>query len=170
MEIKLTVNGIELNVGVELTTNIASYINDNEVNQEIFHQLAQHSSSAIRKEIAYKDNISTETAELLLKDKDSTVLMNILRNQVTKELFTDDDFEYFLSFNNEELISDMIGYLDDYENLSDLNSCYAKIIDLENNYLTLQIANNYNTPKKILKKLLKHNDPDIVIAAKNSLD
>lgn len=33
MEMKLSVNGVEINVGIELAGNIASYLNDNELNQ-----------------------------------------------------------------------------------------------------------------------------------------
>ena len=167
---KLSVNGVEMNIGIELAGNIASYLNDNESNQEIFHELAQHTSSSVRKEIAYKDNLSKETAKLLLADKDVSVLNNLLRSDSVKEVFNDDDFKYILSTNNEEAIENVISYLDDYVSLSDADECLNEILALNSDYLTLQVANNYNTPKKILKKLLKHNDPDIVAAAKSSLE
>lgn len=170
MEMKLSVNGVEINVGIELAGNIASYLNDNELNQAIFHELAQHTAASVRKEIAYKDNLSEDTAKELLADKDISVLNNILRSDAVKEVFDDDDFEYILSTNNEEVIENLISYLDDYSALSDTDNCIDEILNLNNDYLTLQIANNYNTPKKVLKKLLKHNDPDIVAAAKSSLE
>lgn len=114
--------------------------------------------------------MSEDTAKELLADKDISVLNNILRSDAVKEVFDDDDFEYILSTNNEEVIENLISYLDDYSALSDTDNCIDEILNLNNDYLTLQIANNYNTPKKVLKKLLKHNDPDIVAAAKSSLE
>ncbi|MDF1878403.1 hypothetical protein JHD46_01975 [Sulfurimonas sp. SAG-AH-194-C20] len=170
MEIKLSVNGIEINVGIELIGQITSSLNDNESNQAIFHELAQHSSSSVRKEVAYKDKISEDTARILLADKDISVINNLLRSDPVKEIFNDEDFSNILNSANEEAIENVISNLDDYSSLSDAEDCLAQIIALENNYLTLQVANNYDTPKKILKKLVKHNDPDIAAAAKNSLD
>lgn len=170
MEIKLIVNGVEVNVGVELAGNIASYLNDNEDNQAIFHELAQHSSSSVRKEIAYKDKISADTAALLLEDKDIAVVNNILSSEAAKEIFNDDNFKNILASNNEEAIENVISNMDEYDELSSTDACYNEILALDNNYLSLQIANNYHSPKKILKKLLKHNDPDIVAAAKSSLE
>jgi len=170
MTMKLIVNDIEVNIGIELASNIASYLNDNEGNQAIFHELAQHSSASIRKEIAYKDKISEETTRLLLEDKDMSVINNILRSDPTKKIFNDDDFKRILESSNEEAIENIINNIDDFSSLNDVDECLDKIIALNNDYLTLQIANGYHTPKKILKKLVKHNDPDISREAKSNLE
>ena len=41
---------------------------------------------------------------------------------------------------------------------------------LENEYLLLKLADNWNTPKSVLKKLKDHKDPDVSKAARKSLD
>jgi hypothetical protein len=170
MDIKLTVNNVEIRVGIEFTSNIINYLNDDESNQEIFHELAQHPSASVRKEVAYKDKISEETARILLEDTDPSVLVYILKNKSTKEILTEDDFKRILETKNEELIQEIINNIDDYSLISDADQCLASIIALDNDYLTLKIADSYSTPKKILKKLIKHSDPDIILAAKNSLE
>ena len=169
METKLVVNGVEAKIGVEFLESIASSLPDKEYYQEICHELAQHSSASVKAEIAYKDNISTDTASLLLEDKDPKVLENILRSESVKEFFNDQHFEKILETKNEELISTLIDNLDEYQEV-DIDKCLDEILALNDDYLTRKIADNYSTPKKILKKLLKHNDPDIVEAAKSSLE
>jgi len=170
MKTLLKIAETEVSLGIDELQSIVSYLADNEKNSAIFQQLATHKSATIRKEIAYKDNLTEESVQLLLRDKDVAVLSNIVRSAAVKEIFSDEDFDYVVSRDNEELISDMLGSLDEYENLSDYSAALEKIIALENEKLTLIIAESYNTPKKILKKLLKHNDPDIVNAAKSSLE
>lgn len=59
--------------------------------------------------------------------------------------------------------------MDDYENINQVETM-EKIMKLENEYLLLKLANNWNTPKTILKKLKDHKDPDISNAAKKTLD
>jgi hypothetical protein len=45
-----------------------------------------------------------------------------------------------------------------------------KIIELEDDGLTLEIADGYGMPKRILKELQEHSDPDISEKAKASLE
>ena len=169
MEAKLIVNGHEISVGIELLGRIVSDLADYEENQEIFHILAQSASANIRQEIAYKDNISEETAMLLLNDKDITVLERIINNNVAKELIDDDILNNIMENANEELLKEIASNFDSFENIS-ADKIANKLIELENPYVTLSIAENYSSPKKILKSLLKHSDPDIVRAAKSSLE
>jgi hypothetical protein len=171
MNIKLTIDDIELPIGVELAASIASNLNNSPKNQKIFHKLAQHNSASVRKEIAYKDTLSNETTKILLRDKDMSVLEYIVRSDSAKEILDMDDFNYIISTNSEAVIENLISYIDDYVLLEDdLFECLNKILELNNDYLTMQIASNYNTPKKILKELLKSDDPDVVFNAKKSLE
>lgn len=169
MDIRLSVNGIETKLGVELAADVVTWLPDNENNQDIFYELAQHLSSSVRRGVASKDKISKETAKLLIRDKDTAVLQNILRSDSVKDIFNDDDFKYILGIGSDEVVESLINCLDGYNSIDDIDACFEAIIELNNDYLNLQIANNYGTPKKILKKLLKSGDPDIVTAAKERL-
>ncbi len=169
MEAKLIVNGHEISVGIELLGNIASSLADNKDNQELFYILAQSVSANIRQEIAYKDKISEETAMLLLNDKDTTVLECIIRNDVAKEIIDDDILNNIIENANEEVLKEIANNFDSIENIN-ADKTAKKLIELENPSVTIAIAENYSSPKKILKSLLKHSDPDIVRAAKSSLE
>ena len=169
MDIKLSVDGLEIDVGVELTVNIASYLNANEGNQELLHKLAMHKSASVRKQIAYKYNLSQETAKLLLADTDTGVLIAVSSSGSAKNVFTNDDFDYILSMNNEEVLEHIIYNLGEYTELENVDDCYNEIMKLNNSYLNLRLASTYNAPKKILKKLLQNEDPDVSSTAKQTL-
>lgn len=170
MDIKLLVNGVEVKVGIELAENIVNWLPDNENYQHVFHELAQHSSSSVRRGVAYKDIILNETARLLLRDKDTAVLESILMSESIKDMFNEDDFKYFLGIGCDEVVATLIKNIDGYKLLDDITVCYEAIMELNNDYLNLQIANTNGTPRKILKKLLKSDDPGISNAAREAFD
>lgn len=169
MNAKLIVNGVEITVGIDLLKNIASNLSDNVENREMFHVLAQSDSASIRGEIAYKDSISEETALILLNDKDTTVLEKIIRNDMGKSIITEELLDVILNISNENTLIEIANNFESFENI-DTEDTAKKLIDLKNPTLTLAIAENYSTPKKILKILAKDNDPDIANAAKKSLE
>lgn len=169
MEVKLIVNGVEKLVGIEFLIEIANSMTDISENQDIFFQLANHSSATVRQRIAYKSNLDKKTAKLLLQDRDTRVLETIVRNQQAIKIFDNEDFEHILKYGNEDTIAEMISSLMEYECLDNLEDCYKKIEALNNDYLILKIASSYGVPKKILKNLSKHKDIDISNCAKNSL-
>lgn len=168
MDAKLIVNGIELKVGTELLGNITYYLSDSENNKEIFHALAGSKSANIRKEIASKDSISENTAILLLNDHDPKVLEEIIRNDIAKSIITDELIDNIISIENEDLLVQIANNYEGFENL-DIEDVAKKLISLDNPTVTYAVADNYSTPKKVLKNLLKHSDPDISNAAKKSL-
>jgi hypothetical protein len=144
-------------------------MSDVKENEDIFYQLATHNSATIREKIAYKNSLDKKTIKLLLQDKDTKVLDNIVRNQQAIKIFDNNNFEHILKYGNEDTIIEMIGSLTEYECIENLDECYKKIEELNNEYLVLKIASSYTTPKKILKNLSKSKDIDISNAAKNNL-
>lgn len=167
MKVTLTIDSLTVPVGIGMLKSIASELKDDESNRDLFHILAQSTSAGVRAEIAYKNNISEETALLLLSDKDSDVLTRMIRNDATRVVMNKSIFESILSIASETMIEDIISYMERYENLS-LETIMTSLIHRSPS-IALAIAEGYSTPKKILKNLLKHEDPDVVIAAKNSL-
>jgi hypothetical protein len=169
LEAKLIINGIETQVGVNLLKDISSDIPDNENYQAIFHELAQSKVAEIRANISYKDKLSKDTVQLLLRDKDSEVLSNIIRNEVAQIIANDDDIDYLISTLNEDNLVRLISYLDDYRNI-DLEKHVEKLLSLENPVIDLAIAENHSMPKKFLNQLLKSNDLDVANSAKSTLE
>ena len=144
-------------------------MSDVEENEDFFYQLATHNSATIREKIAYKSSLDNKTIKLLLQDKDTKVLENIVRNQQAIKVFDNSNFEHILKYGNEDTIIEMISSLMDYECIENLDECYNKIEELNNDYLLLKIASSYGTPKKILRTLSRNKDIDISYAAKNNL-
>lgn len=169
MKAKLIIDGCEVDIGIDLISNIASSLADDKNYQEVFHILAQSKSANIRQEIAYKDNITEETATLLLEDKDTSVLERMVRNDVAKGIINDEILDSIIQRANEEVLKEIANNFDGYSNVS-IEKTAKKLVELNNLTITLAVAENYSTPKKALKALLKHSDPDIARAAQRSLD
>ncbi|MBF0266871.1 MAG: hypothetical protein HQL46_16530 [Gammaproteobacteria bacterium] len=113
MEIKLKVNDIEVNVGIEFAKSIVSDIPVSKAYYEILHQFALSKVAAIRKEVAYKDCMSEETVKLLLQDSNIEVLSQIVTSSCAKEYITDKDIDHIIATNSENAIENIINYLDD---------------------------------------------------------
>ena len=169
MEVKLVVDGLEVQVGTEFLQDLVGQIPDTEDYTDLFLALAKSQNSLVRKEVAYKDEINVETAELLLADRDPDVLERILTNEAVKPVVTNDRLEEILGFAGTEVADNIICNMDDYEEVNcDVLADF--IIAQDNPTLTLKLAGNYSLPKKILKKLAKSKDKDIKTAAKKSLE
>jgi hypothetical protein len=168
MEIKLLVNGKEANFGINFARNILSSIPENEIYADLIHEFAKSKCASIRSEVARRNYNSPETIELLLQDKNIEVLLEIITNDSAREYITDEHLDEIVISNNEDAIENIIRSIDNFENTNKVD-LFEKIMQLENDYLLLQIADGYHTPKVILKQLVKHHDPDIASAAQENL-
>jgi hypothetical protein len=168
MNAYLEINNIKTKIGVDLLERIASNLNDNEENQLLFEELSKSSSAAIRSEIAYKDKINEETAKILLNDTDPKVLERILRNDIAKNIADMGVLQRIIDQNSEDVLKALADSIESFENIS-ADVLANALLSKNNPSVDYSIASNYSTPKKILKQLLKHSDPDVVMAAKNSL-
>lgn len=169
MDVKLKVNDVEVTLGVNSICDMVYNLPEGEEYYELLHQFTLSNISSIREKIADKNCLAQKSVEVLLKDKNSSVLENIVRSDCAKEYISDSDIDHILEVGDENCIENLINYLDDYENVNQLESV-KKIMKLNNHYLLLKLAENWNTPKQALKSLSEHFDPDISKAAKNTLD
>ena len=169
MEVKLVIDGVEVQVGAQFLQNLIDAIPDTEDYSDLFLVLAKSKNPYVRRDIASKDKINAETAELLLADKEPIVLECIVSNDAAKSVVTIEQLEEILGFAGTDVVKNIINYIEDYEEVN-INDLADLIMAQDNPTLNLSMAENYSAPKKILKKLAKSKDADIKAAAKNSLD
>ena len=169
MEIKLIVNDTEFAMGAGFQSSLLNAIPDTPLYEELFHILSKSTDGELRSDIAWKDNLKDETVSLLLKDKDTNVLDRILNNNVAQSIVSTEQLINFIDIGNNDLIKTIIQNLSSYEDI-DIDAVVDKILDLNNPKLELALAEGWNVPKKILKRLIKSDDPDIAYAAKKSLE
>ena len=168
MNAYLEINNVKTKIGIDLLERIASNLNDNEDNQLIFQELAISAAAAVRGEIAYKDKINEETARILLNDTDAKVLERILRNDVANKIVDMDTLQRIIDQSSEDVLKAIADSIESYESIS-ADVLATALLSKNNPSVDYSLASNYSTPKKILKSLLKNSDPDVIMAAKNSL-
>jgi DNA-binding protein Fis len=172
VEIKLVIDGLDMEVGYELLERIADSLGDHSDLQEIYHKLAGSSNPEVRKSIAYYDKLRPETVELLLQDSEVDVLSRTLNSDEKIALATEDSIKRVIE---EYPVTDVLkAVANNFEHIDSDNP--NSILDLvvkkaENNFEVLgEIADSWDTPKYILKKLQNHSDIDIRRKATESLD
>jgi hypothetical protein len=164
-------NGEELltqKLSYEAVANILNSASDNEENASLFHLAARHPASSVRENVSYKDNLSEETVNILAADNSIPVLRNIVRCSKFKGMATIEQLEKLSNLDTdiaESIASDVESYSEVDE--SELSKIIASHADPA---VVRSLARNYNTPKKILKSLLKHSDPIVVAEAKERLE
>ena len=169
MEVKIVVDGLEVQVGTQFLQNLVDAIPDTENYSDLFLALAKSQNPYVRRDVAYKDKINVETAELLLADSDPIVLERIVSNDAAKPIATSERLEEILGFAGTDVGMNIINNIDEYEEVNS-DDLADLIMAQDNPTLTLTLAENWSAPRKILKKLAKSEDIDIKTAAKNTLD
>jgi hypothetical protein len=155
-------------LGYEEISSITSSFNDSEDNNDFFALAAKHPSTSVRENVAYKDKISEEVVKLLAGDKSIPVLRNLVRTDAFKKYATLDEIEKLIHMDS-EIASSIADNHESYEH-ADSAKLVTILMSIEDPYISYSLARNYNTPKKILKELLKHSDPNVVQAAKSQLE
>lgn len=156
-------------MGIESIKELSSCLGDKPEFKEVFHKMALSDVAYIRENIAWKDKILEKTVRLLLRDTDHKVLEQIVSNEVAQQVATDDDIDYIIEHSTQSVIKNLIDNLSRFENI-DIHRLYLKVLRSGNSDFLLMIAENYDTPKKILKQLLKHEDIDIARVARERLE
>ncbi len=169
MDMKLVIDNTEFVMGVGFQSGVLGAIPDTPLYTELFHILARSTDAELRSDIAWKDNLKDETVSLLLEDKDTNVLDRILANSAVQSIVTTKQLVNFIDMGNTSIIKTIIQNISSYEDI-DIDAVVTKILDMNNRKLELDLAEGWNVPKKILKKLLKSDDLDIAYAAKKSLE
>jgi len=167
----VTENGKEsysANLSYEAVSNIVSSFPDKEESNDFFALAAQHQASSVRENLAYKDNLSSEVVELLSKDNSIGVLRNLVRSNAFKENATQAQLEQLIKLDT-EIAQSIAGNVEAYEQ-ADVNKLATLLAGNEDPSVVASLAQNYSTPKKILKTLTTHSDPYVASEAKARLD
>ena len=119
-------------IGFKFLVDIVKNLEDIKENEFIFDLLSHSHISAIREEIALKDNLSLQTIEYLLNDSNETTINNLLHRQDTLNKLNTKQILKIIKSNNIKFIKIIAMTIE-----------YLKKCDVE----------------KIIKKLSKHDDP-----------
>ncbi len=166
MKMKLMINDISIDLGIESIKDFILFLSDKSDYQEFYHEMALSNVSSIRQSIAIKTELSETTAKLLLTDKDIDVLESIIENNVAHSIITDDDIEYIIIHASQSTIKYLASNIKKFKNI-DISKTYKKLLKLDNPDILLSIARCSDTPSSILEILMKHPDIDITEEAKN---
>ena len=155
-------------VSCDSISALLSHATDSEENASLFEALAEHPSADVREQIAYKDSINENTVHILLKDNSINVLRNLVRNRAFRVYASDEQVSNLVERDAEIAISIASSY-DDFENV-DHDALVELLIEHSDPRVVAEVAGNWNTKKKVLKKLLKHEEVKVASEAKRRLD
>jgi hypothetical protein len=145
-----------------------SSADDSFENEKLFQLAAHHPSEVVRENIAYKDNINEDTWEILSEDNSINVLRRLVNSESCKRYASNDQLEKWIKM-DVELARNIASYIDRYEN-ADIDELAKILCEHSDPSVVAELANNSDTPKKLLKILLKHSDSRVVANARRSLD
>lgn len=148
-------------IGFKFFVNIVKNLEDIKENQSLFELLAHSHISAIREEIALKDNLSLQTIEYLLNDSNETTINNLLHRQDTLNKLNTKQVLKIIKTNNIKHIKTIamtIEYLKD----CNINKILKKLCTHPDPIVRKSLLYNINAiPKKFLEILLNDEDMDI---------
>ena len=159
---------LSIEIGYDDLSSIVSSLTDSPDFEEVFYILAAHPSATVRESIAGKDKINEETVKMLASDSDAVVIRALVKSDAAR-----------LNLTTEQLIEMTKRDVDTAENVAcsfesyfnaeaeDIAEALAQHSDPR---VRNAIAGNSSSPKKILKNLLKDEDPRVRASAKQSLD
>jgi hypothetical protein len=169
MEATLTVNKIEISLGHEALKLITDIIECHPDGQEVFHELAQHPSSDIRRTVAMNENIQEKTAKLLIKDSSINVLREIAVNRVALRIITEKDIQRLIETKDTRLLCEIANFIDEYQ-LCNSNLIAELLVNQPDPRVRCRLAENQYAPEMFLKQLSKDSDIDVAEAAKETLN
>ncbi|EJF07516.1 hypothetical protein ThvES_00003540 [Thiovulum sp. ES] len=170
MKVKLVIDDLEFPVGYELLETIADRIGDYESLAELYQKLANSTNPAVRKAIAYYDKIPEDVVELLAKDNEPEVVERVLSNNIAR--VSEDTIRNIIENSpTTDILKAIVNRFDNLE-VEEPNEILNLIIEKygENLEVLGEIAESWEVPKFVLKKLAQHEDPDIVKKAKEALE
>ena len=156
----LKVDGEEFLIGSHAIESLVGSARDHVANTKMFVALAKHPSSSVRQAVAYKDKINPETAMALSNDSDLEVVRTIARNEIFKKIASEQVLKRLLEIGDRILSDTIATNLKYYENC-DYDPIVEIILASKDPAIRLSIAENYDTPKRVLKKMANDPDPDV---------
>jgi len=171
LKIELKIDGIAVRVGYELLETISRDLVDIKENAKVFEKLAHSTHYDIRENIADKESINKKTIKLLLKDKRHGLITRLLRNTKVANKLSFKTIKKIIALENPLHCVHIANNIDDFTkcDICKLSKLLSKHQDPEVR-ATLCSRWNKSVPKKIVKKLLKDKDIDVVIKAKEYLE
>ena len=169
MSISIKAGAKEYAVGFEFLESIASSIPDTEEYMDLFQTLAGSGNVSVRAAIAYKDKIKSETVNILAKDSQVEVLRNLANQAEACGKVGSDEVDRWIALGDVELCTHIANNINNYKKC-DEDVLLGKLSKHKDPKVRGAIAENYETPKKILKSLLKDKDPDVAQKAKSTME
>jgi len=155
-------------ISYEAMSSIISNSPDLKYFENLYLAASKSTSSVVRENVAYKENLNKETVEILIKDDSINVLRSLVRNKGFKKYAAHDDIERLFLL-DAEIAKDIAGYFVSFEN-ADSEKLIKIILDSNDPGILYALVGSYNSPKKILKDLSEHSDPYVASEAKNRLE
>ena len=173
MKAELIINNIRVELGHKELNEISYALNDCKKAKDIFHELAQSPSTETRSNIASKGNLHRKTVRLLLSDSQ----IDVMRAIITKGKFTSqmgkEDIDRFINTGDPEiltgLVNNMVDLTEEYE-VCEKDWLCEKLYQQTDPSIRYELAENDETPKFILKKLIEDSDMNVSKAAQDTLD
>ncbi len=148
--------------------DIVSNYPDHDDSNDFFLLAARYPAATVRENLAYKNHLSAEVLDILIKDSSVSVLRNLVRSDAFREYASHELLDKFINLDI-EMAQSIASYVETFQEADAVK--LANLLALhEDPSVVASLADNYRTPKKILKKLLMHTDPHVVQLAKSRLE
>lgn len=151
----------------ECVNAIAQRLQDESENTKLFGYLAKSSSSEVRSDIAYKDNLDEETIQLLSEDTYIEVRRKLCNQTTFREWASTELLLQYIK-SDVDCAKEIARNLDEYSN-ADADVLAVEICKHSDPDVRNALAGSYGGPKKFLKQLLSDSDAGVRASAKRSL-
>lgn len=152
----------------KMVSDFTSTLDDSDENNDFFEVAAYHSASSVRENVASKDSISIAVMETLSTDNSIAVLRNLVNSSCFRENASEEMVEILINM-DVEIAESIASYIGSFENV-DTNKLASLLSESTEPSILATLAGNSDTPKKILKILSNHQEPEVASQAKSSLD
>ena len=171
MKAKLIIEG-EKNLSIDLSyddlASAVSNLPDTDDYTNVYAVLSAHPSVSVRDNVASKDKLDEATVNVLADDRDVAVIRSLVRSEKAREFLSTEQLVAIIN-RDVDAAESIAGYIESYEgaDAEDVAEAIAKHLDPR---VRNALAGNSSAPKKVLKNLLKDDDPRVRASAKQSLD
>lgn len=172
LQFKITISDEKKEIcSLEMSFNeiqdLINYSDDSKRNEMLFEFAASHPSEVVRENIAYKDSINEKTWNILAKDSSINVLRRLVATEASRKYVTLEHLKKWIKL-DVEIARTIANYLGNYEQV-DIDEL-ADILHLHSDpSVVAELANNSDSPRKLLKELTKYPDARVSSNAKSTL-